>query len=176
MTIAERTSTATLFIDGEWRHAPANRPFEVRNPATGDKLAGVADGGVAETQAAIEAAHRAFPAWSQTPAEKRSQLLSRAAALMMERLEHLAAVLTSENGKPLAESRGETTIGAGFFQWNAEEARRIYGEVVPPAAADRRLLTFRQPVGVVAAITPWNFPTSMVTRKLGPALAAGCTA
>jgi succinate-semialdehyde dehydrogenase/glutarate-semialdehyde dehydrogenase len=176
MTIAERTSTATLFIDGEWRQAPAGRTFEVRNPATGEKLAAVADGGRDETRAAIEAAHRAFPGWAETPAEKRSQLLSKAAALMMERLEHLSAVLTAENGKPLAESRGETTIGAGFLQWNAEEARRIYGEVVPPAAADRRLLTFRQPVGVVAAITPWNFPTSMVTRKLGPALAAGCTA
>jgi succinate-semialdehyde dehydrogenase/glutarate-semialdehyde dehydrogenase len=176
MTIAERTSTATCFIDGEWRQAPGARTFEVRNPATGEKLADVADAGVAETRAAIEAAHRAFPAWAETPAEKRSQLLSKAAALMMERLEHLSAVLTAENGKPLAESRGETTIAAGFLQWNAEEARRIYGEVVPPAAADRRLLTYRQPVGVVAAITPWNFPTSMVTRKLGPALAAGCTA
>src|SRR5438093_1313555 len=115
MTIAERTSTATLFIDGQWRQAPDNRTFEVRNPATGEKLAGVADGGVAETRAAIEAAHRAFPGWAETPAEKRSQVLSRAAALMMERLEHLSAVLTAENGKPLAESRGETTIAAGFL-------------------------------------------------------------
>jgi succinate-semialdehyde dehydrogenase/glutarate-semialdehyde dehydrogenase len=165
-----------MFIDGEWRQAPGNRTFEVRNPATGEKIADVADGGVDETRAAIEAAHRAFPAWSETSAEKRAQLLSKAAALMMERIDHLSAVLTAENGKPLAESRGETTIGAAFFQWNAEEARRIYGEVVPSPAGDRRVLTYRQPVGVVAAITPWNFPTSMVTRKLGPALAAGCTA
>ena len=177
MTIAERASAdKALFIDGEWHAAPGGKTFKVNNPATGDKLADVADGGVAEAKRAIEAAHAAFPAWAATTAEKRSQLLSKAAALMMERIDHLAAVLTSENGKPIAESRGETTIGAAFLQWNAEEARRIYGEVVPPAAADRRILTFRQPVGVVAAITPWNFPTSMVTRKLGPALAAGCTA
>lgn len=176
MTIAEKTSTATLYVDGQWREAPGGKTFTVRNPATGDELAKVADGGVAGTRQAIEAANRAFPGWADTPAEKRGALLSKAAALMMDRIDHLAAVLTSENGKPLAESRGETTIGAAFFQWNAEEARRIYGEVVPPAAPDRRVLTFRQPVGVVAAITPWNFPTSMVTRKLGPALAAGCTA
>jgi succinate-semialdehyde dehydrogenase/glutarate-semialdehyde dehydrogenase len=184
VTIAERTGTSgpqaktidSLFIDGQWRAAPGGKTFEVRNPATGQTLANVADGGLAETRAAIEAAHRAFPEWSQTTADKRAQLLTKAANLMMERLEHLSAVLTAENGKPLAESRGETTIGAAFFQWNAEEARRIYGEVVPSSAADRRVLTYRQPVGVVAAITPWNFPTSMVTRKLGPALAAGCTA
>jgi succinate-semialdehyde dehydrogenase/glutarate-semialdehyde dehydrogenase len=177
MTIAERATTEkALFIDGEWQAAPGSKTFAVKNPATGEKLADVADGGVAEAKRAIEAAHAAFPAWAATTAEKRSQLLTRAANLMMERIDHLAAVLTSENGKPIAESRGETTIGAAFLQWNAEEARRIYGEVVPPAAADRRVLTYRQPVGVVAAITPWNFPTSMVTRKLGPALAAGCTA
>lgn len=183
MTIAERTASSgpeattidSLYVDGQWRAAPGGKTFEVRNPATGQVIAHVADGGIAETRAAIEAAHRAFAAWSETPAEKRAQLLSKAANLMMERIEQLSAVLTAENGKPLAESRGETTIGAGFFQWNAEEARRIYGEVVPPASADRRVLTYRQPVGVVAAITPWNFPTSMVTRKLGPALAAGCT-
>ena len=181
MTIADKsaktvTATASLYIDGEWRSAPGGKTFEVRNPATGEKIADVADGGVPEVRAAIEAAHRAFPAWSAMPAEKRAVLLEKAAALMMERIDHLAAVLTAENGKPLAESRGETTIGAAFLKWNAEEARRIYGEVVPSAAPDRRLLTFRQPVGVVAAITPWNFPTSMVTRKLGPALGAGCTA
>ena len=176
MTIAERVGTErSLFIDGEWQGGPAGKTFAVQNPATGEKLADLADGGVEETRRAIEAAHRAFPGWANTPAEKRSQLLSRAAQLMLERIEHLALVLTSENGKPIAESRGEVTIGAGFLQWNAEEARRVYGEVVPPSQPHLRVLTYRQPVGVVAAITPWNFPFSMVTRKLGPALAAGCT-
>ena len=176
MTIAERVDTErSLFIDGEWRAAPGGKTFAVQNPATGEKLADLADGGVEETRQAIEAAHRAFPEWASTPADKRAQLLSRAAQLMLERVEHLALVLTSENGKPIAESRGEVTIGAGFLQWNAEEARRIYGEVVPSSQPHLRVLTYRQPVGVVGAITPWNFPFSMVTRKLGPALAAGCT-
>ncbi len=170
------TKTYGILINGEWQDADSGKTFAVRNPATGELLADVADGGVAETRRAIEAAHRAFPTWAALPAEKRSVLLSKAAALMMERIDHLATVLTRENGKPLAESRVEVTVGAGFFQWFAEEARRTYGEVVPSAAPDRRVLTFKQPVGVVAAITPWNFPYSMVTRKIGPALAAGCTA
>jgi succinate-semialdehyde dehydrogenase/glutarate-semialdehyde dehydrogenase len=168
--------TQGIFINGEWRDSLSGKSFAVKNPATGDLLQNVADGGVAEVRQAIEAAHNAFPGWSSTTAEKRSQLISKAAALMVERTEALAKVLTQENGKPLAESRGEVTIGAAFFQWNAEEARRIYGEVVPTANPERRVLTIKQPVGVVGAITPWNFPYSMVTRKLGPALAAGCTA
>src|ERR671932_746792 len=165
-----------IYVNGEWRPARSGRTFEVHNPATGELLARCADAGREETRQAIEAAHAAFPAWSQTPAAQRAQYLSKAAALMNERLEELAKLLTQENGKPLEESRGETQVAAAFLQWNAEEARRIYGEVVPSAAPDRRVLTIKQPVGVVAAITPWNFPTSMVTRKLGPALAAGCTA
>jgi succinate-semialdehyde dehydrogenase/glutarate-semialdehyde dehydrogenase len=168
--------TYGIFINGEWRESDSGKTFAVHNPATGELLANVADGGVAETNRAIEAAHNAFPAWSQTTAEKRSVLLAKAAALMTARTEEIARILTQENGKPLAESRGEVASAASFLQWNAEEARRIYGEVVPTAAPDRRVLTYRQPVGVVAAITPWNFPLSMVTRKLGPALAAGCTA
>ncbi|HEY8883941.1 MAG TPA: NAD-dependent succinate-semialdehyde dehydrogenase [Chloroflexota bacterium] len=170
------TKTFGLFINGEWRDSDNGKTFAVRNPANGEELAQVADGGVGETTRAIEAAHAAFPGWSQTTADKRGALLSKAAALMAERSEELARVLTQENGKPLAESRGEVAVGLSFFQWNAEEARRIYGEVVPTAASDRRVLTIKQPVGVVGAITPWNFPFSMVTRKLGPALAAGCTA
>ncbi len=170
-TVAEHR----LFIDGEWRTAPAGKTFEVRNPATGEVLARCADGGRAEVRQAIEAANAAFPSWRDTPAGQRAQLLSKAAALMTERLDELARLLTQENGKPLAESIGETQIAAAFFQWNAEEARRIYGEVVPTDNPARRVLTIKQPVGVVAAITPWNFPTSMVTRKVGPALAAGCT-
>jgi succinate-semialdehyde dehydrogenase/glutarate-semialdehyde dehydrogenase len=173
-----QTSTRTygLYLNGEWQDAPGGKTFSVRNPATGEELAKVADGGVAEARRAIEMAHAAFPAWSALTADKRAALLAKAAQLMYERSEELAKVLTQENGKPLAESRGEVASGASFFQWNAEEARRIYGEVVPTAANDRRVLTIKQPIGVVAAITPWNFPFSMVTRKLGPALAAGCTA
>ena len=179
---AERTTqsetqapTHGIFVGGEWRQAKSGKTFEVRNPATGELLARCADAGRDETKEAIEAAHKAFPAWSQTPAVQRAQLLSKAAQLMLQRIDELAKLLTQENGKPLAESRGETEIAAAFLQWNAEEARRIYGEVVPSQAADKRVLTIKQPVGVVAAITPWNFPTSMVTRKCGPALAAGCT-
>jgi succinate-semialdehyde dehydrogenase / glutarate-semialdehyde dehydrogenase len=170
------TKTYGMYINGEWLSADGGKEFAVRNPATSETLAQIADGGVAETRRAIEAAHAAFPAWSGMTADKRAALLSKAAQLMTERTEDLARVLTQENGKPLPESRGEVAVGASFFQWNAEEARRIYGEVVPTIANDRRVLTIKQPVGVVAAITPWNFPFSMVTRKLGPALAAGCTA
>lgn len=170
------TKASGLFINGEWQSARNGATFEVRNPATGDVLAEVANGGVAETRRAIEAAHAAFPSWSNLTADKRSALLLKAYQLMTERAEDLARVLTQENGKPLAESRGEVASGNSFIQWNAEEAKRVYGEVVPTVAGDRRVLTIKQPVGVVAAITPWNFPYSMVTRKLGPALAAGCTA
>src|SRR5688572_26515195 len=169
------TPTHGIFINGEWRQSTSKKTFEVRNPATGELLARCADAGREETKGAVEAAHAAFPAWSQTPAVQRAQLLSKAAQLMLDRIDELAQLLTQENGKPLEESRGETTIAAAFLQWNAEEARRIYGEVIPTQAADKRVLTIKQPVGVVAAITPWNFPTSMVTRKCGPALAAGCT-
>ena len=174
--MAVETKTYGLFINGEWKDADSGKTFAVKNPATGEILAKVADGGVAETRRAIEIAHQAFSSWSQTTADKRAVLLARAAQLMTGRTEELAKVLTQENGKPLPESRGEVASAASFFQWNAEEARRIYGEVVPTAFADRRVLTIKQPLGVVAAITPWNFPLSMVTRKLGPALAAGCTA
>ncbi len=164
-----------MYIDGEWRPARTGRRFEVRNPATGELLAHVADGDREDARAAITAAHEAFPLWANTPAEQRARLLMRAANLIEQHQEKLATTLTVENGKPLAEARVEIAQTASFLQWNAEEARRIYGRVIPPAAPNRRILTFRQPVGVVAAITPWNFPASMVTRKLGPALAAGCT-
>ena len=165
-----------MYVNGEWAAARKGRQFAVRNPATLEVLADVPDGDREDARRAIEAAHAAFPAWSSTPAEQRARLLYRAAEIVRARQEELAVVLTKENGKPLAESRGEMAAAASFLQWNAEEARRTYGRVVPPASPDRRVLTFRQPVGVVAAITPWNFPGSMVTRKLGPALAAGCTA
>jgi succinate-semialdehyde dehydrogenase/glutarate-semialdehyde dehydrogenase len=174
--MAVETKTYGIFIGGKWQEAETGRTFAVRNPATGETLGHVADGGVAEIRRAIEAAHAAFPSWAETTADRRAALLSNAARLMIERREELARILTQENGKPLAESLGEIASGASFFQWNAEEARRVYGEVVPTVANDRRVLTIKQPIGVVGAITPWNFPFSMVTRKLGPALAAGCTA
>jgi succinate-semialdehyde dehydrogenase/glutarate-semialdehyde dehydrogenase len=165
-----------LFVDGAWRPAASGKTFEVRNPATGEVIARCADGGRDEVRAAIEAAHAAFPAWSQTPAEQRAAVLYKAAALMNERVEELARILTQENGKPLAESIGETKGAASFLQWHGEEARRVYGEVVPATATDKRVLTIKQPIGVIAAITPWNFPSSMITRKMAPAIAAGCTA
>jgi len=162
-----------LYINGEWVSSAAS--FEVRNPATAEILAEVADGGAVEAQAAVEAAANAFNAWSKKRAEDRAELLSQAARLMKERADQLARVLTLENGKPLAEAKGEVLVAARFLQWNAEEARRVYGRTVP-SDNFRRVLVLRQAVGVVAAITPWNFPSSMITRKLGPALAAGCTA
>ncbi len=163
-----------LYIGGQWREAERGW-FEVKNPATGETIGRVADGGITETKAAIEAAQQAFPAWSKTRAEDRAELLSKVARLMKERVEQLARVLTLENGKPLAEARSEILLGARFLQWNAEEGRRVYGRSVP-SDPHRRVIVMRQPVGVIAAITPWNFPSSMITRKLGPALAAGCTA
>src|SRR5579883_2714792 len=135
--MAVETKTYGLFINGEWQDADSGKTFAVKNPATGEILARVADGGVAETRRAIEVAHRAFPAWSRTTADKRAVLLARAAQLMTQRTDELARVLTQENGKPLPESRGEVASAASFFQWNAEEARRIYGEVVPTAFDDR---------------------------------------
>ncbi|HEX2910305.1 MAG TPA: NAD-dependent succinate-semialdehyde dehydrogenase [Chloroflexia bacterium] len=174
--MAEKTEVieSRLYIDGEWREA-ARGWFEVKNPATGEAIGRVADGGVEETRAAIAAASKAFPAWSKMRAEDRSELISKVARLMKDRVDSLARILTMENGKPLAEARGEVLIAARFLQWNAEEARRVYGRTIP-SDPNRRVLVLRQPVGVVAAITPWNFPSSMITRKLGPALAAGCTA
>ena len=176
MSVESHVEQHGLYIDGGWHPSNSGKTFAVRNPATGEVIARCADGGRAETAQAIDAAYAAFPAWSRLPAEQRAAFLTKATNLMLERAEDLARILTLENGKPLAESIGEVRTAAAFLQWNAEEARRIYGEVVPSARTDTRVLTFKQPVGVVAAITPWNFPCSMVTRKLGPALAAGCTA
>ena len=167
--------TYQLYINGEWREATGGKTFPVHNPATGELLAEVADAGAQEAEEAVQAAQAAFPAWSKRPADERAELLHKAYGLLAERIPEHARILTEENGKPLAESKGEATIGAGFVRWNAEEARRTYGEVVPPPTTGKRVLTFRQPVGVVAAITPWNFPYSMITRKIAPALAAGCT-
>jgi len=163
------------YIGGEWRDAASGRTFAVRNPATGEQLAVVPDAGAPDAARAVEAASQAFPGWAGLPAPERAKLLFTVAALMLERQEALAQVLTSEQGKPLREARGEIEYAAGFVTWYAEEAKRVYGETIPASVAHKRMIVIKQPVGVVAAITPWNFPAAMVTRKIAPALAAGCT-
>lgn len=166
---------ADLFIDGEWM-APAGRSrFPVANPASGTLLAEVVKGDAFDARAAIAAADAALPAWRARPAKQRAQILRRWHDLIMTNLEDLAQLLTAEQGKPIAEARGEIAYGAAFFDWYADEAKRVYGDVIPTYAADRRLLALRQPIGVCAAITPWNFPMAMIPRKAAPALAAGCT-
>ena len=155
--------------------AVAGRVFAVHNPATLEWVADVADASRDDAQLAVAEAGRALPAWAATPAPERARVLRRAEALMLARADRLAETMTREGGKPLAEARGEIAYAASFFGWFAGEAERIYGRVIPASSAAKRLVTIRQPVGVVAAITPWNFPAAMVTRKVGPALAAGCT-
>ena len=162
-------------IGGAWRDADGGGTRDVVNPATGERLGTVPDMGAAETDAAIEAASAAFPEWAARTAQERANVLRRMHALMMEHQEDLARLMTAEQGKPLAESRGEIAYSAAYLQWFAEEGRRMYGEVIPAHATDKRIVVLRQPVGVVGAITPWNFPSAMLGRKLGPALAAGCT-
>jgi succinate-semialdehyde dehydrogenase/glutarate-semialdehyde dehydrogenase len=162
-------------IAGQWGNADAGGRCEVRNPATGTLLGTVPDMGAAETRQAIDAAHAAFPAWAGTTAKQRAQVLRRMHNLMMQHQHDLAVLMTAEQGKPLAEALGEVAYSASYFEWFGEQAKRMDGDTIPGHAADRRILTLRQPVGVVAAITPWNFPSAMLGRKLAPALAAGCT-
>lgn len=162
-------------VDGHWCDADAGGSVAVRNPADGQLLGTVPDMGVAETRRAIDAAHAAFPAWAKKTAQERAQVLRRLHDLMLHHQHDLARLMTAEQGKPLAESIGEIAYSAGYMQWFAEQARRMDGDTIPGHAADKRILTLRQPVGVVAAITPWNFPSAMLGRKLAPALAAGCT-
>jgi succinate-semialdehyde dehydrogenase/glutarate-semialdehyde dehydrogenase len=164
-----------LFIDGKWRGAATGREFESSNPATGEVLGRAADAGVEDVRDAIEAASRAFPAWAARTAYERAQVLARAHRLMLERHEDLATRLTLEQGKPIRMARAEVGYAADFLSWFSEEAKRVYGETIPSARADQRFIVLRQPLGVVGAITPWNYPVSMLTRKLSPALAAGCT-
>jgi len=159
--------------DGEWRRTAAT--FDVLNPATGEVLASVAKAGKAETEQAIAAAERAFPAWRAQTAKARSEILYRWYQLTIENKAWLAQLMTAEQGKPLKEAEGEVEYAASFIQWFAEQAKRANGEIIPPAKPGSRILATREPIGVVAAITPWNFPMAMLTRKLGPALAAGCT-
>jgi succinate-semialdehyde dehydrogenase/glutarate-semialdehyde dehydrogenase len=161
------------FIDGLWIEADAT--FEVTNPADGAVIARVADLGATETRIAIEAAHRAFPAWAARTAKDRGAILRRWSDLMLAHTDDLARLMTAEQGKPLAESKGEVAYGAAFIDWFAEEAKRAYGHTIPSPMPGKRLASIKQPIGVCAAIAPWNFPIAMITRKVGPALAAGCT-
>ena len=163
------------YINGDWCEADSQAVFDVTNPATGEVIASLPDMGPAETAAAIEAAHAAGPAWRSKTAKERAQILRRYFDLMMENQEDLAQILTAEGGKPLAEARGEIAYGASFIEWFAEEAKRAYGDVVPATFSDRRIVVTKEPIGVCGLITPWNFPNAMITRKTGPALAAGCT-
>jgi succinate-semialdehyde dehydrogenase/glutarate-semialdehyde dehydrogenase len=163
------------FIDGRWTDGENGQSFAVTNPASGETIVRVPDLGLAETRAAIAAAAQALPPWRALTAKQRSAALKAWHALILAHAEDLAILLTCEQGKPLAESRGEVAYGASFVEWFAEEAKRAYGDIIPETVAGRRLLVLRQPVGVAAAITPWNFPIAMIARKVAPALAAGCT-
>ncbi len=163
------------FLAGKWVDSDASTTFEVVNPARGDVIAQVADLGRIETARAIKAADEAMKGWAGRTAKERSNILRAWFNLMVENADDLAIILTAEQGKPLAEAKGEIIYGASFIEWFAEEAKRIYGETVPGHQPDKRITVLRQPIGVCAAITPWNFPNAMITRKVGPALAAGCS-
>ena len=171
MTLVKRQG----FIDGQWVDADSGAVFAVTDPASGQTLVEVAHMGVAETQRAIDAAARALPAWRSRTAKDRAAILRRWFDLIIAHTEDLAQLMTAEQGKPLAEARGEVAYGASFIEWFAEEGKRAYGDIIPTTGADRRLMVLKQPIGVCAAITPWNFPIAMITRKVAPALAAGCT-
>ncbi len=162
------------YVNGKWRDAKSGKTIKVTNPATGDVLGTVPSMGTDETREAIEAANAAWPAWRKLIAKERANLLRKWFNLILENQEDLAVLMTAEQGKPLAESRGEVIYGASFIEWFAEEAKRVYGDVIPQHQPDKRIVVIKQPVGVVAAITPWNFPNAMITRKCAPALAAGC--
>jgi len=163
------------FIDGGWTAADNGAALEVKNPATSQKLGSIPNMGAAETARAIAAASAALPAWRARTAKDRALIMRRWFDLMMQHQDDLATLMTAEQGKPLAESKTEIAYAASFIEWFGEEAKRLYGDIIPGHQADKRIMVLRQPVGVVAAITPWNFPSAMITRKAGPALAAGCT-
>ena len=163
------------FVNGAWLEADSRKRFGVDNPADGSTLGTVPDMGAAETRRAIEAAEAALPAWRALPAKERSAILRRWFDLIVANADDLALMLTTEQGKPLAEAKGEIMYGASFVEWFAEEAKRVYGDVIPSPTNDKRLIVLKQPIGVVGAITPWNFPNAMITRKVSPALAVGCT-
>lgn len=179
MTSLSLKDTALLrraaYIDGAWCAADSGKTVDILNPASGNLVGEVPLMGATETRRAIEAASRAQPGWAARPAKERGAILRRLAELMLAHVDDLATIITAEQGKPLAEAKGEIAYAASFIEWFAEEGKRVYGDIIPTFRADSRVLVLRQPVGVAAAITPWNFPAAMITRKLGPALAAGCT-
>jgi succinate-semialdehyde dehydrogenase/glutarate-semialdehyde dehydrogenase len=162
------------YVNGKWVDADSKRTVEVANPATGEVLGTVPYLGAAETRRAIEAANASWPAWRKKTAKERAAILRKWFNLMMENQDDLAVLMTAEQGKPLAESKGEIAYGASFVEWFAEEGKRIYGDTIPQHQPDKRIVVIKEPIGVVAAITPWNFPNAMITRKCAPALAAGC--
>src|SRR4029079_5311099 len=163
------------YIDGAWVNAKSGATIDVDNPATGEIIGTVPKCGGAETRTAIKAADKALPAWRKKTAKERAAIVRRWYELMLESQEELAALMTIEQGKPLTESKGEVLYAASFLEWFAEEAKRVYGDTIPGHQADKRIVVIKQPIGVVACITPWNFPLAMITRKAGPALASGCT-
>jgi len=163
------------YIDGAWVDAENKGTIAVHNPADGAQIGTVPNMGQAETRRAIEAANAAWPAWRAKTAKERAAILRKWFELMMANVEDLAVLMTVEQGKPLTESRGEVAYGASFIEWFAEEAKRVYGDTIPAQSPDRRIVVIKEPIGVCAAVTPWNFPNAMITRKAGPALAAGCT-
>lgn len=163
-----------MLIDGEWVQADSGKTIDVRNPSTGDLIARVPDGGATETARAVAAADRAMSRWRKVLPKERARILRRLYDLMMEHIDDLGMILTAEQGKPLAEAKGELIYAAGFIEWFAEEAKRVYGDIIPPNADGRRILVQKSPIGVFAAITPWNFPAAMITRKAGPGWAVGC--
>jgi succinate-semialdehyde dehydrogenase/glutarate-semialdehyde dehydrogenase len=163
------------YIDGAWVESDNRRRIDVDNPADGTIIGSIPDMGAAETKRAIAAAEAALPAWRALPAKERSKILRKWFDLCMANADDLALLLTTEQGKPLAEAKGEIVYGSSFIEWFAEEAKRVYGDVIPSPTNDRRLVVIKQAIGVVGAITPWNFPNAMITRKVSPGLAAGCT-
>jgi succinate-semialdehyde dehydrogenase/glutarate-semialdehyde dehydrogenase len=163
------------YIDGQWVDADSKKTFDVDNPATGEFIGHVPDMGGAETKRAIDAANRAYPSWRRTPAKARSAIMRKWFDLMNQHADDLALLMVAEQGKPMAEAKGEIGYASSFLEWFAEEAKRAYGDVIPSTANDRRFIVTKEPIGVVACITPWNFPAAMITRKAGPAIAAGCT-
>jgi succinate-semialdehyde dehydrogenase/glutarate-semialdehyde dehydrogenase len=176
MKISDQSLLKTqAYVDGQWIDADSGETLPVLNPATGETIAEIAKCGTAETRRAIVAAESALVTWRQKTGKERAAVLRKWFTLMMEAQEDLAQIMTAEQGKPLAEARGEIAYGANYIEWFAEEAKRIYGDTIPHPSNDKRIVIIKQPVGVVACITPWNFPNAMLTRKIAPALAAGCT-
>lgn len=163
------------FVNGAWMDADSKKTFPVHNPATGELIAEVTDLGIGEARQAIIAAQKAQKSWAAKTGKERAQIMRRWFELMLQHQDDLAAIMTMEQGKPLAEAKGEIVYAASFVEWFGEEAKRVYGDMIPPVKAGQQILVMKQPVGVVAAITPWNFPSAMITRKCAPALAAGCT-